>query len=265
MVGLKTLLCVAGVIVVGFGTAAADDATDAPRSLRMRPAVRSIPHDAARAGKRVGQAPADLRDPDDDAADDADVAPPGLSAPIVVQPRVQVVLPPTSRVTAGSRDREWDRDRDQDRDQTRVSRDALFTVTGSLIERPTRTTPSPLTVLTREDLLATGRSMIGDILQPLPEQGNALNAQFNNGGDGSTRINLRGLGTDRTLTLLDGRRFVSGGTGADSTVDLNTIPLAAIERVEILKDAGSSVYGSDAVGGVVNIITRSNFNGTEAQ
>jgi outer membrane receptor protein involved in Fe transport len=141
---------------------------------------------------------------------------------------------------------------------------ALFTVTGSLIERATRTTPSPLTILDREDLLAAGRSMIGDILQPLPEQGNALNAQFNNGGDGSTRINLRGLGIARTLTLLNGRRFVPGGTGADTSVDLNTIPLAVIDRVEVLKDGASSVYGSDAVAGVVNIITRTEFDGTEA-
>jgi outer membrane receptor protein involved in Fe transport len=141
---------------------------------------------------------------------------------------------------------------------------ASFLVTGSLIERATLTTPSPVTILRRDELLSAGRSMIGDILQPLPEQANAINAQFNNGGDGATRINLRGLGTARTLTLLNGRRFVPVGTGADNTVDLNTIPLAVIDRVEILKDAGSAVYGSDAIGGVVNIITRTNFHGTEA-
>jgi iron complex outermembrane receptor protein len=117
--------------------------------------------------------------------------------------------------------------------------------------------------VTREDLLASGRSTIGDILQAESAQGNAINSQFNNGGDGSTRIDLRSLGTTRTLVLLDGRRFVNVGNGGNTSVDLNTIPLATIERVEILKDAASAVYGSDAIGGVVNIITRSNFNGTE--
>ncbi|HEY6176903.1 MAG TPA: TonB-dependent receptor, partial [Kofleriaceae bacterium] len=140
----------------------------------------------------------------------------------------------------------------------------LFTVTGSVIERATQTTPQPVTILRRPELLGAGRTMIGDALQPLPEQGNAINAQFNNGGDGSTRINLRSLDVTRTLTLLNGRRFVPVGTGADSTVDLNTIPLAVIDRVEVLKDGASPVYGSDAIGGVVNIITRKDFRGTEA-
>ncbi|MEO7732247.1 MAG: TonB-dependent receptor [Kofleriaceae bacterium] len=140
----------------------------------------------------------------------------------------------------------------------------VIAVTGSLIERASQTSASALTILSRDELLAAGRTMIGDILQPLPAQGNAINAQANNGGDGSTRIDLRGLGVDRTLVLVNGRRFVPVGTGADSTVDLNTIPLAVIDRVEVLKDAASAVYGSGAIGGVVNLITRTNFTGTEA-
>ncbi|MBC7978266.1 MAG: TonB-dependent receptor [Myxococcales bacterium] len=137
-------------------------------------------------------------------------------------------------------------------------------VTGSLIERASQTSPSLLTILTRDDLLAAGRTMVGDILKTIPEQGNAINAQVNNGGDGSTAVSLRGLGADRTLVLLNGRRFVPVGTGADSVVDLNTIPLALIDRVEILKEGASPVYGSGAIGGVVNIITRTSFTGTEA-
>ncbi|MBC7976521.1 MAG: TonB-dependent receptor, partial [Myxococcales bacterium] len=143
------------------------------------------------------------------------------------------------------------------------AKEEVITLTGSTIERKTLTTTAPLTVLNREDLEATGRSTIGDILQQLPAQANAINAQVNNGGDGSTRVDIRGLGTQRTLTLINGRRVVAGGTGADSSVDLNSIPLAVIERVEVLKDGASAVYGSDAVGGVVNIITRSDFAGTE--
>ena len=104
---------------------------------------------------------------------------------------------------------------------------------------------------------------IGQILQNLPSQSNAINIQFNNGGDGSTRVNLRGLGSPRTLVLLNGRRVVPGGTGANASVDLNVIPIEIIDRVEVLKDGASAVYGSDAIGGVVNIVTKQDFSGVE--
>jgi len=136
-------------------------------------------------------------------------------------------------------------------------------VTGSRIPRVELTTAAPVTVLNRTQIESSGRPSIGDILQSIPEQSNAINTQFNNGGDGSTRINLRGLGTARTLVLVNGRRFVAGGTGADASVDLNSIPTSAIQRIEILKDGASAVYGSDAISGVVNIITRKDFSGTE--
>ena len=136
-------------------------------------------------------------------------------------------------------------------------------VTGSRIRRKDLTTPAPVTVLSREQVQASGRVSIGDFLQSLPEQGNAINTAVNNGGDGATRINLRNLGTARTLVLINGRRMVPGGTGADASVDLNSIPVSAIERIEILKDGASAVYGSDAIAGVVNIITRRKFEGAE--
>lgn len=136
-------------------------------------------------------------------------------------------------------------------------------VTGSRIPRVELTTAAPVTVLNRTQIESSGRPSIGDILQSIPEQSNAINTQFNNGGDGATRVNLRGLGTARTLVLVNGRRFVAGGTGADLSVDLNSIPTAAIQRIEILKDGASAVYGSDAIAGVVNIITRKDFSGTE--
>ncbi|MDY7225632.1 TonB-dependent receptor domain-containing protein [Hyalangium rubrum] len=136
-------------------------------------------------------------------------------------------------------------------------------VTGSRIPRKELTTAAPVTVLDKAQIEATGRTSIGEILQNLPEQSNAINTQFNNGGDGATRVNLRGLGSIRTLVLLNGRRHVAGGTGADATVDLNSIPTVAIQRIEILKDGGSAVYGSDAIAGVVNIITRKDYSGTE--
>jgi len=136
-------------------------------------------------------------------------------------------------------------------------------VTGSAIRRRDLITPAPVSILDRIDLDASGSVSLGEILQRIPEQGNGINVQFNNGGDGSTRLNLRSLGVSRTLVLLNGRRFVNSGTGADPSVDLNAIPQAIIERVEVLKDGASAIYGSDAVSGVVNLITRKRFQGTE--
>ena len=141
-------------------------------------------------------------------------------------------------------------------------------VTGSRVRRKDLTTPAPVTVLTREQFEQSGKATIGDFLQSLPEQGNAPNFQLNNGGstysaNGSTNVNLRSLGVGRTLVLVNGRRVVPAGLGASSAVDLNTIPTEAVERIEILKDGASAIYGSDAIGGVVNIITRRNLNATE--
>src|SRR5207245_7019658 len=139
---------------------------------------------------------------------------------------------------------------------------------GSRIRRKDLTTPAPVTVVTREQFETSGRMTIGDYLQTMPEQGNAPNFQLNTGGinygaDGTTRINLRSLGIQRTLVLINGRRVVPGGLGASAAVDLNTIPTEAIERVEVLKDGASAVYGSDAIAAVVNIITRKSYNGTD--
>lgn len=137
-------------------------------------------------------------------------------------------------------------------------------VTGSRLRRKDLTTAAPITIISKEQVQASGKVSLGDFLQTMPEQGNAINTSVNNGGDGATRISLRGLGASRTLVLLNGRRFVPGGTGADASVDLNSIPTASIERLEVLKDGASAVYGSDAIAGVVNIITRKRMNGSEA-
>src|SRR5262252_2195482 len=139
-------------------------------------------------------------------------------------------------------------------------------VTGSRVRRKDLTTPAPITVINKEQVEASGKVSIGDFLQTLPEQGNAVNTSMNNGpnaGDGSTRVSLRGLGTARTLVLLNGRRFVAGGAGANASVDLSSIPANALERIEVLKDGASAVYGSDAIGGVINLITRKRMNGVE--
>ncbi len=129
----------------------------------------------------------------------------------------------------------------------------VVVVTGSAIERKETTTPAPVSVLDKAELDAAGVVGIGDILQNLPSQHNALNVQFN-GSDGSTRVNLRGLGSARTLVLINGRRHVPGGLGANSSVDLSAIPLAVIKRIEVLRDGASAVYGSDAIGAFLNAL-----------
>jgi iron complex outermembrane recepter protein len=141
---------------------------------------------------------------------------------------------------------------------------ATVTVVGSRIKRRSIATAAPVSVIDGEDMLAVGRPSVADVLQRLPSSANAINLQFNNGGNGSARVNLRSLGANRTLVLVNGRRFVPGGDGANSAVDLNVIPSSIIDRIEVLKDGGSAVYGSDAIAGVVNIITKKDFTGVEA-
>jgi iron complex outermembrane receptor protein len=136
-----------------------------------------------------------------------------------------------------------------------------ITVVGSRIKRTDIETSQPVFVIEREDLQRTGLATIGDILQDLTTNGAALNTTFNNGGDGTTAVDLRDLGTGRTLVLVNGRRWV---TNLDGFVDLNTIPVSIIERVEVLKDGASAIYGSDAISGVVNITTRDTYDGAEA-
>jgi outer membrane receptor protein involved in Fe transport len=131
----------------------------------------------------------------------------------------------------------------------------LIVVTGSAIPRADISSASPITVLDREAMLATGIRDVGDLLQRLPSMsGSPIGTTTNNGGEGTVQIDLRGLGVDRTVTLLNGHRLVDGG-------DYQTIPPIMIERVEILKDGASAIYGADAVAGVVNIITRTDFEG----
>ncbi len=139
-----------------------------------------------------------------------------------------------------------------------------ISVTGSRIKRTDLEGSSPVQVIMRADLILSGITNIGDILQELPAvAGAGTNTSVNNGGSGAVRVSLRGLGSERTLVLLNGRRMPASGSGANASVDLSTIPTAIIERIEVLTDGASAIYGSDAIGGVVNIITRKNFNGFE--
>ncbi|MCG9760971.1 TonB-dependent receptor, partial [Pseudoalteromonas sp. Isolate6] len=130
-------------------------------------------------------------------------------------------------------------------------------VTGSRIKRTDLETAMPVSSFSMEDIKASGVPTLEQFVQQLPViSGGSYGSNVNNGGNGSVTMNLRGLGSTRTLVLLNGRRF-SG--------DISTIPMAAIARVDVLRDGASTIYGSDAIAGVVNFITAKNYTGTELE
>ncbi len=140
-------------------------------------------------------------------------------------------------------------------------------VTGSRIKRTDAEGPSPIKIITRADIEATGRATLTDALRDAPEAGFGT---INENGTtaavrGSTALNLRDLGANNTLLIVNGRRAVLTGrdSGGVTFVDINRFPLAMIERVEVLKDGASAIYGADATAGVVNVILRKDYNGAE--
>lgn len=138
-------------------------------------------------------------------------------------------------------------------------------VTGTRIKRQDISGVGPATVISQEQVERSGVNNVETLLQRLPASagnaGNQTNAYWTGNGYGTAQVNLRGLGINRTLTLINGRRVVNGGTGANSAPDLNMIPTAIIGRIDVLKDGASAIYGADAVAGVVNIVTRTNVEG----
>jgi outer membrane receptor protein involved in Fe transport len=138
-------------------------------------------------------------------------------------------------------------------------------VTGSRIRRVDAEDASPVVTIDREAIEKTGKLTIGDLVQELPNiAGAATNPSVNNGGGtGASTIDLRGFGSQRTLVLINGRRAIHRG-GADGGADVNAIPASAVERIEVLTTGASSVYGSDAIAGVVNFIMRKDFEGMQA-
>ena len=140
-------------------------------------------------------------------------------------------------------------------------------VTGSNIRRTTTETASSVQTLSRIDIEKSGKSTVAELLQTLAvDNQGSVPTTFGNGfAAGASGISLRGLGTASTLVLLNGRRIAPYGLADDGQkvfADLNIIPMEAVERVEILKDGASAIYGSDAIGGVVNIILRKDYQGT---
>ena len=137
-------------------------------------------------------------------------------------------------------------------------------VTGSRIRRVDAETANPVLVIDQQTIQESGITQVGDLLQRIPSvSGSATNPNVNNGGGfAESTIELRGLDAKRTLILVDGRRVGFVGTTADAT-DVNQIPFNMIDHVEVLKEGAGAIYGSDAIGGVVNFITRKNYEGVE--
>jgi iron complex outermembrane receptor protein len=148
-------------------------------------------------------------------------------------------------------------------------------VTGSRIRRDPLDQDQPVVFLDRADIDRTGLSNAAEVLQRLPSSGGGLNSRFNNSGNfgnppdgggvgaGAAEIDLRYLGSRRVLVLVDGLRYVNGASasGVPGSTDINSIPESMIERIEVLQTGASSIYGSDAIAGVVNIITRRQQDG----
>lgn len=139
-------------------------------------------------------------------------------------------------------------------------------VTGSRIRSAVSDAPRPVTTIGIEDMQLSGVDSITDVLRD--SSYNALGSYTQQSGSsfaGIALVDLKGLGVDRTAVLINGRRVPGNPWTGTSAVDINTIPMAAVDRVEILTDSASAVYGADAIGGVVNIIMKQDWEGAEVQ
>jgi iron complex outermembrane receptor protein len=148
-------------------------------------------------------------------------------------------------------------------DQTEVEE---IVVTGSLFRRTDTETPSPVTVMTSENLQRAGLTTATDAIRSVSADGaGSIGTGFQSGfSAGGSAVSLRGLGVSSTLVLIDGLRsanFPINDDGHNAYVDLNSIPFSLIDRIEVLKDGASSTYGADAIGGVVNLILKQQFEG----
>jgi iron complex outermembrane receptor protein len=135
-------------------------------------------------------------------------------------------------------------------------------VTGSLIKNPALIASSPVQVIGQEEIKLRQSNTAEDVLRTLPGAVPSIGSAVNNGNGGASYVDLRGLGSTRNVVLLDGNRLAPSGLAG--RVDLNNIPLALVERVDALTGGAATTYGADAVAGVVNFVTRSDFSGIDA-
>src|SRR5215471_9964594 len=146
--------------------------------------------------------------------------------------------------------------------QAPVEKVQKIEVTGSRIPLQTLESESPVQIITQQDIKMTGLSNVSDILNQMPQVFAEIGQMEANGATGTATLNLRGLGSSRTLVLIDGKRLPAGDPRTPST-DINAIPAALIQRIDILTGGASAVYGSDAVAGVVNFIMNDHFEGVQ--
>jgi iron complex outermembrane receptor protein len=139
-----------------------------------------------------------------------------------------------------------------------------ISITGSRIQRTDIEGALPVSIISREDIVASGDVSIGEVLRNFPgnNQG-SFTPQAGSSAQTTTNVSLRGLGSNRTLVLVNGRRLPSDGLGGGSGQNLSLIPAAAVERIEVLRDGASAIYGSEAIAGVINIILREDFDGMQ--
>jgi iron complex outermembrane receptor protein len=166
--------------------------------------------------------------------------------------------------------------RAQEAEEDKVLEEVI--ITGSRIRQDPLDERLPVLTLDAADYRATGSASLAEFIQKLPISGSAINRTNNSSGNlgyppdgggigaGAAEIDLRYLASKRVLVLVDGRRWIKGssGSGVSGAVDLNSIPVNAVKSIEILQDGASAVYGSDAIGGVLNIITQDDFDGLKA-
>ena len=136
-------------------------------------------------------------------------------------------------------------------------------VTGSRIPQPNLEGTSPVSLITSQEVTLQGVQQVEDLVNNMPQVFASQGANYSNGASGTATVNLRGLGTARTMVLVNGRRMVAGSPRGPEAPDLNQIPAPLIERVEVLTGGASAVYGSDAVAGVVNFIMKDDFEGVQ--
>ncbi|MEM8932257.1 MAG: TonB-dependent receptor plug domain-containing protein, partial [Acidobacteriota bacterium] len=178
-------------------------------------------------------------------------------------------------LTATAQDETQDQEQGQEAEVAEEVISDEIVVTGSRIPKNPLDEPAPVLEVTEEDLERSGLTNLGATLQQMPVMGTAINTRFNVPGNsgfpqdgtgigaGAVQLSLRNVGAKRTLILVDGKRWIAGASasGVPSAVDLNTLPANVIQRIEVLQDGASAIYGSDAIGGVVNIITAKEFDG----
>jgi len=152
--------------------------------------------------------------------------------------------------------------RGQDEEPVRIYEE--ISVTGTLIPRKDLEALSPVVVVAAEEIAYQGTGRVEDLIQSLPQAFPGQNSARSNGATGTATVQLRQLGPNRTLTLLDGRRMASGDAWA-TAADLNSIPSALVKRVDVLTGGASSVYGADAVAGVVNFVLDTEFEGVRGE